>query len=105
MEHVGPIFLGDPKTAGMNILVLDATKVAKDIGPVTGVLVTGDIAFSGSEPELEYAVVHSRPAIRKVVAVLDDDRDTRPYLKSLRKAVEASSIGTREQRDALLEGR
>jgi hypothetical protein len=39
-----------------------------------------------------------------VAAILDEDRDTRPYLKSLRKAVEASSIGTREQGYALLEG-
>lgn len=38
-----------------NELVLDATKVAKEIGPVTGVLVTGDIAFSGSEVEFEHA--------------------------------------------------
>jgi hypothetical protein len=54
---------------------------------------------------VEAVVVHRRPAIRKVTAVLDDDRDTRPYLKSLRKAVEASSIGTSEQRDAFLEDR
>jgi len=38
-----------------NELVLDATKVAKDIGPVTGVLVTGDIAFSGSKAEYDHA--------------------------------------------------
>lgn len=50
-----------------------------------------------------FGIVHSRPAIRKVASVLDDDRDARPYLKSLRKAVESSSIGSREQRDALLE--
>lgn len=53
--------------------------------------------------ETVFAVVHSRASIRKVAAILDDYRDTRPYLKSLRKAVEMSSIGTREQRDALLE--
>lgn len=53
--------------------------------------------------ETVFAVVHSRPAVRKVAAVLDDDRDTRRYLKSLRKVVEVSSIGSREQRDALLE--
>jgi hypothetical protein len=52
--------------------------------------------------ETVFRIVHSRPAIRKVAAVLDDDRDMRSYLKSLRKAAEASSIGTREQRDALL---
>lgn len=38
-----------------NELVFDATKVAKDIGPVTGVLVTGDIAFSGSRLEYDQA--------------------------------------------------
>jgi hypothetical protein len=35
---------------------------------------------------------------------LDDDRDMRPYLKSLRQTVESSAVGTRAQRDALLEG-
>jgi hypothetical protein len=62
--------------------------------------------FAKQDAPLEtvFAIVHSRFAIRKVVDVLDDDRDTRPYLKSLRKAVEASSIGTREQRDAFQEG-
>jgi hypothetical protein len=53
--------------------------------------------------ETVFAIVHSRSAIRKVAAILHDDRDTRPYLKSLRRATESSSIGTREQRDALLE--
>ena len=53
--------------------------------------------------ETVFAVVRSRASARKVAAILDDDRDTRRYLKSLRKAVESSSIGTREQRDALLE--
>lgn len=53
--------------------------------------------------ETIFAVVHHGPVIRKVAAILDDDRDTRPYLKSLRKTAESSSIGTREQRDALLE--
>lgn len=53
--------------------------------------------------ETVFAVVHNRASIRKVAAILDDDRDTRRYLKSLRRAVESSSIGTREQRDALLE--
>jgi hypothetical protein len=53
--------------------------------------------------ESVFAVVQSRAAIRKVAAVLDDYGDTRPYLKSLRKAADASfGIGTREQRDALL---
>jgi hypothetical protein len=53
--------------------------------------------------ETVFGIVHSRPAIRKVAAVLHDEKDTRPYLKALRKAVESSSVGTREQRDALLE--
>ncbi len=53
--------------------------------------------------ETVFGIVHSRPAIRKVAAILDDEKDTRPYLKALRKAVESSSVGTREQRDALLE--
>lgn len=38
-----------------NELVLNATKVAKDIGPVKGVLITGDIAYSGREAEFEHA--------------------------------------------------
>lgn len=54
--------------------------------------------------ETVFGIVHSRAAIRKVAAILDDKRDTRPYLKSLRKTAESSTgIGTREQRDALLE--
>ncbi|NVJ25855.1 hypothetical protein HUW62_32005 [Myxococcus sp. AM011] len=53
--------------------------------------------------EAVFGIVCSRPAIRKVAAILDDERDTRPYLKSLRKAAESSTTGTREQRDALLE--
>lgn len=38
-----------------NELVIDATKVANEIGPVTGVLVTGDIAFSGCRDEFDHA--------------------------------------------------
>ncbi len=53
--------------------------------------------------ETLFGIVHSRSAIRKVAAVLDDEKDTRPYLKALRKAGQSSSFGTREQRDALLE--
>lgn len=53
--------------------------------------------------ETVFGIVHSRAAISKVAAILNDNRDTRPYLKSLRKTVESSTgIGTREQRDALL---
>jgi len=55
--------------------------------------------------ETVFGILHSRPTIKKVADVLDDDRDTRPYLKALRKKAESSSIGRREQRDALLEGR
>jgi hypothetical protein len=54
--------------------------------------------------ETVFAIVHSRAATKKVADVLDDDRDTRPYLKALRKKAELSSIGSREQREALLEG-
>jgi hypothetical protein len=51
-----------------------------------------------------YAIVRSPQAIRKIAAILDDDKDTRKYLKSLRKTAQASNdLGTREQRDALLE--
>ena len=58
----------------------------------------------GAPLETVFSILRGRAAIRKVAALLDDDRDTRPYLKALRKASEASSsIGTREQRDALLE--
>jgi hypothetical protein len=55
--------------------------------------------------ETVFGIVQSRHAMRKVASILKDDRDTRPYLKSLRKTVESSSSGTREQRDALLEDR
>ena len=55
--------------------------------------------------ETVFGIVHSRQAIRKVAAFLDDDRDTRRYLKSLRETAKAySNIGTREQRQTLLEG-
>jgi predicted phosphodiesterase len=49
-----------------NELVLDATKVAKEIGPVTGVLVTGDIAFSGGETEFEHATDWLRDFCRAI---------------------------------------
>ena len=49
-----------------NELVLDATKVAKEVGPVTGVLVTGDIAFSGSETEFEHATNWLRDFCRAI---------------------------------------
>jgi hypothetical protein len=53
--------------------------------------------------ETVFGVVHSRQAIRKIATILDDEKDKRSYLKLLRKTAESSSIGTREQRDALLE--
>ncbi len=53
--------------------------------------------------ETVFGIVHSRPAIRKVAALLDDDRNLRLYLKSLRRVAATASMGTREQRDALLE--
>ena len=52
-----------------------------------------------------FAIVCSRSAIMQVADALDDDREARLYLRGLRRAVESSSIGTREQRDALLEER
>ena len=53
--------------------------------------------------ETVFGIVHSRPAIRKVTALLDDDRNSRLYLKSLRRTAATTLMGTREQRDALLE--
>lgn len=32
-----------------------------------------------------FGIVHSRPVIRKVAAILEDDKDTRPYVTSLRR--------------------
>ncbi len=53
--------------------------------------------------ETVFEIVFSRHAIRKVATLLDDDRNTRPYLKRLRKVAEYSSrAGTSDQRDALL---
>lgn len=49
-----------------NELVLDSTKVAKEIGPITGVLVTGDIAFAGSEAEYEHATNWLRDFCRAI---------------------------------------
>ena len=56
------------------------------------------------EPPLEivFAIVRSRHAIKKVASLLDDNRETRAYLKLLRKTAEASLTGTPEQQDALL---
>ncbi|HEX4403227.1 MAG TPA: hypothetical protein VH560_00260, partial [Polyangia bacterium] len=62
--------------------------------------------LKGQNASLEtvFNILRGRGAIRKVVAVLDDDRDTRTYLKSLRKSLAVgSSVGTREQRDALMD--
>ncbi len=38
-----------------NELRLDAAQLSKQVGPVTGVLVTGDIAFSGQKEEYKHA--------------------------------------------------
>lgn len=55
--------------------------------------------------ETVFDIVHSRPAIRRVAAILDDERDTRAYLSKLRERAKSSSVGTHEQRDALLADR
>ncbi|MFO0629710.1 MAG: hypothetical protein U0325_29310 [Polyangiales bacterium] len=49
-----------------------------------------------------FGIVHTWQAVRKVAAILDERWDTRQYLKALRKDVESSAVGTREQRSALL---
>jgi hypothetical protein len=49
-----------------NELELDATELAKEIGPVTGVLVSGDIAFSGSKTEYDRASDWLRDFCRKI---------------------------------------
>lgn len=49
-----------------NELVLDAIKVAKEIGPVSGVLVTGDVAFSGNEAEFDHATTWLRDFCRAI---------------------------------------
>jgi hypothetical protein len=55
-------FLGLPKGLPRDLdrklrhrLVRDARKVAKDIGGVSGILISGDVAFSGTEPEYKQA--------------------------------------------------
>lgn len=53
--------------------------------------------------ETVFAIVQSQQAIRKIAVVLYDNKNTRPYLKSLRKTAESLSVGTREQREALLD--
>lgn len=54
--------------------------------------------------ETVFGIVQNRQSIRKVATILDNNRYTRSYLKSLRNAAMSSAgIGTREQRDALLE--
>ena len=50
-----------------------------------------------------FGVVQSRAALGKVTAILDSSWKTRPYLESLRKAAAGGTVGTREQRDALLQ--
>lgn len=52
--------------------------------------------------ETVFGIVRSSAAVRMIAAVLDH-RETRPYLRALRRALESSSVGSREQRDALLD--
>ncbi|MFO0578931.1 MAG: hypothetical protein U1A78_33425 [Polyangia bacterium] len=53
--------------------------------------------------ETVFGIVFSRHAIRKVAAILGYYRYTRPYLHGLRKVADcSSSVGTNDQRDALL---
>ncbi|PKM46863.1 MAG: hypothetical protein CVV05_00155 [Gammaproteobacteria bacterium HGW-Gammaproteobacteria-1] len=54
--------------------------------------------------ETVFGIVHSPQAVKKVADMLDDDRNTCSYLKTLRKSAEFSSIGSHEQRTALLKG-
>ncbi|HUW39425.1 MAG TPA: metallophosphoesterase [Rectinemataceae bacterium] len=49
------VSIHDLDTNVRNELRIDAVNVAKDIGTVTGLLVTGDIAFSGSKAEYDHA--------------------------------------------------
>ncbi|MEK7391774.1 MAG: metallophosphoesterase [Fibrobacterota bacterium] len=73
MEKIVLVHLSDihfTRTSGVTVhdldrnvrheLVLDATKVAAEIGPVTGILVTGDIAFSGTKDEYDQATAWLR---------------------------------------------
>jgi Type I site-specific restriction-modification system, R (restriction) subunit and related helicases len=56
------------------------------------------------KPNLPIAVIEAKDTILSPDWMLIGRQEPTPYLKSLRKAVEASSIGTREQGCALLEG-
>lgn len=54
--------------------------------------------------ETVFSVVQKRAPIRRLATILEGDRNTRCYVESLRKAASATpGVGTREQRDALLE--
>ena len=64
--HASGVSVHDLDKNVRNELVLDATKVTKEIGPVTGVLVTGDVAFSGSEAEFEQATNWLRDFCRAI---------------------------------------
>jgi hypothetical protein len=52
--------------------------------------------------ETVFAIVQNRATISRFASILDDHRDTRAYLGTLRKAAGSSAAGTREQRNALL---
>lgn len=54
--------------------------------------------------ETVFRIVLSRQVMGSLTAVLEKDRNLRPYLNALRKAVRrAPGVGTSDQRDALLE--
>jgi hypothetical protein len=53
--------------------------------------------------ETVFRIIHTRSAIRKVSGVLDDQKETRPYLaKGTASGGRVVLLGSREQRDALL---
>ena len=79
MERVVLVHLSDihfTRTSGVSVhdidknvrneLVRDATRLATKIGPITGVLVTGDIAFSGSKAEYDHATEWLREFCRTI---------------------------------------
>ena len=55
--------------------------------------------------ETVFGAMRNYSAIKQFTAILDDSRDTRPYLDTLRQTAKKSPIGVREQREALLEDR
>ena len=81
-----------------------ATGVVPQPGPLSADIQVDVCVIGAGIAGLTTAYLLAREG--KVVAVLDDRREARPYLKALRKAASGTmSIGTREQRDAVLEDR